>query len=127
MKSLSELGVTSVTTLLLPLTPTFAQCLTRLLRSRLVFVSRPPLPRFDANSPPHAYQHQSGSSSLPIGSIGITAWFAGFPPALAARLFPFVCLVCYSGREALRAFTHLAYLSLASCSLSHSLYSPVPS
>ena len=88
MKSLSELGVTSVTRF-------FSHWHRRLLSVWLVaslssgFLSPSRHSLVLAQTlPPHAYQHQSGPSSRPIKSC--SAWFAGFPPTLAARLFPFV-------------------------------------
>ena len=98
-----------------------------LLRSRLAFCLPPTTPWFLAQTlPPHAYQHQSGPSSCPIKSC--SAWFAGFPPTLAARLFPFVLFGLLLGSGSAPRFhpTRLYYSLLhAPCHIVPILHSPV--
>ena len=77
----------------------------------------------------HAYQHQSGPAAFQIESCSESAWFAGFPPALAARLFPFVSVwiaTRVGKRSALSPISLISLLlhTIVYYPLCHSIYPP---
>ena len=99
-------------TLFLLLTPSFAQYLAQCF-ALIWFLS----PSHRALFLPQTFSHlhQSGPSSF-FNWTGFCLGLLGSHPPSQLVFFPFVCLDCFSGREALRAFTQLAYLlSLSHC------------
>ena len=101
-------------TLFLLLTPSFAQYLAQCF-ALIWFLSPSHRALFSsANlfSPASVWPEQLFQSDRVNFCLGLL----GSHPPSQLVFFPFVCLDCFSGREALRAFTQLAYLlSLSHC------------